>query len=158
MSATAAASSEEKEAVNNESSLATPSDEKQAKIVEDQVVGSGESSPGGSPSTSTAWLVGDIVWAKIPGHPWWPSMVAYEPNTAVYFKYMGRTRYYHVQFFGHEPMRGWATEKSIILYQGGVQLIHEHNIINIQHDIQTQRILNICGRNSLQFLACLNLF
>lgn len=74
----------------------------------------------GHSAVKTMWLVGDIVWSKIPGHPWWPSMVAYEPNTAAYFKYSGRTRYYHVQFFGHQPMRGWATEKSIVLYQGKI--------------------------------------
>lgn len=84
----------------------------------DNVLKGSNSSISEPSSAKTTWLVGDIVWSKIPGHPWWPSMVAYEPNTAVYFKYTGRTRYYHVQFFGHEPMRGWATEKSIVLYQG----------------------------------------
>ena len=31
------------------------------------------------------WLVGDLVWSKIPGHCWWPSMVSYDPCDAIYF-------------------------------------------------------------------------
>lgn len=67
---------------------------------------------------NASWLVGDVVWSKIPGHPWWPSMVAYDPNSAVYFQYKGRARYYHVQFFGQDPVRGWASERSVIKFEG----------------------------------------
>jgi hypothetical protein len=66
------------------------------------------------------WCVGDVVWSKILGHPWWPSLIAHEPNTAVYFKMKGRTRYYHVQFFGTELMRGWVTERSVLKYEGSM--------------------------------------
>ena len=55
-------------------------------------------------SEKLPWHVGDVVWSKIPGHPWWPSLVANEPNTAVYFKVKGRTRYYHVQFFWYRSI------------------------------------------------------
>ena len=71
-----------------------------------------------SQQASASWLVGDVVWSKIPGHPWWPSMVAYDPNSAVYFQYKGRARYYHVQFFGQDPVRGWASERSVIKFEG----------------------------------------
>ena len=64
------------------------------------------------------WCIGDIVWSKIPGHPWWPSLIAHEPNTEVYFKMKGRTKYYHVQFFGTEALRGWVTERNVLKYQG----------------------------------------
>ena len=67
-----------------------------------------------------SWLVGDVVWSKIPGHPWWPSMVAYEPNNAVYFQFKGRARYYHVQFFGQDPVRGWVSERSVIKFEGNL--------------------------------------
>lgn len=70
------------------------------------------------PTQSASWLVGDVVWSKIPGHPWWPSMVSYDPNTAVSFKYKGRARYYHVQFFGQDPVRGWVSERSILKFEG----------------------------------------
>lgn len=73
---------------------------------------SSPSQPNGS------WLVGDIVWSKIPGHPWWPSMVSYEPINAVYFKIQGRAKYYHVQFFGQDPVRGWVAEKSVLRFEG----------------------------------------
>lgn len=71
-----------------------------------------------SPNQTASWLVGDVVWSKIPGHPWWPSMVSYDPNTAVSFKYKGRARYYHVQFFGQDPVRGWVAERSILKFEG----------------------------------------
>ena len=71
-----------------------------------------------SPQSNASWLVGDVVWSKIPGHPWWPSMVAYEPNNAVYFQFKGRARYYHVQFFGQDPVRGWVAERSVIKFEG----------------------------------------
>ena len=66
------------------------------------------------------WCVGDVVWSKIPGHPWWPSLIAHEPSTDVYFKIKGRTRYYHVQFFYPEPMRGWVTERNVLKYEGNM--------------------------------------
>lgn len=77
-----------------------------------------ESKASSSPTQSASWLVGDVVWSKIPGHPWWPSMVSYDPNTAVSFKYKGRARYYHVQFFGQDPVRGWVSERSILKFEG----------------------------------------
>jgi len=66
-------------------------------------------------------LVGDLVWSKIPGHAWWPSMVSYEPNKAVYFQSSGRGKTcfkYHVQFFGDEPQRGWVSDKNMIKFTG----------------------------------------
>ncbi len=35
------------------------------------------------------WLVGDLVWSKVSGHPWWPCMVAYDPNLGIYTKMKG---------------------------------------------------------------------
>ena len=66
-------------------------------------------------------LVGDLVWSKIPGHAWWPSMVSYEPNKAVYFQSSGKGKTcfkYHVQFFGDEPQRGWVSDKNMIKFTG----------------------------------------
>ena len=71
-------------------------------------------------SEKLPWSAGDVVWSKIPGHPWWPSLIANEPNTAVYFKVKGRTRYYHVQFFGTEQLRGWVTERNVLKYEGSM--------------------------------------
>lgn len=68
-------------------------------------------------------LVGDLVWAKIPGHPWWPSMVAYDPNTAEYFQCAPKSQTiaitkYHVQFFGDDPLRGWVSKHLMINFLG----------------------------------------
>ena len=36
------------------------------------------------------WLVGDLVWSKVSGHPWWPCMVAYDPNLGIYTRMKGK--------------------------------------------------------------------
>ena len=35
------------------------------------------------------WLVGDLLWAKVSGHPWWPCMVSYDPYTGLYTRITG---------------------------------------------------------------------
>lgn len=32
---------------------------------------------------------GSIVWAKMPGYPWWPAMVETDPDTGDYMAYDG---------------------------------------------------------------------
>ena len=36
------------------------------------------------------WLVGDLVWSKVTGHPWWPCMVSYDPILGVYTRLTGK--------------------------------------------------------------------
>lgn len=67
------------------------------------------------------WFVGDVVWSKIPGHPWWPSLITHEPDSTIYFKMKGRARYYHVRFYGTEQLRGWVTERNILKYEGSIR-------------------------------------
>ncbi|XP_033756392.1 histone-lysine N-methyltransferase NSD2-like [Pecten maximus] len=67
------------------------------------------------------WLVGDVLWGKVPGHPWWPCMVAYDPFQGLYTKFNKRVRLYHVQYFGHEEERGWLFSSSIMEFQGWKQ-------------------------------------
>ncbi|XP_071502155.1 histone-lysine N-methyltransferase NSD2-like [Diadema antillarum] len=68
------------------------------------------------------WLVGDLVWSKVSGHPWWPCMVAYDPNLGIYTRMkgsIGKTyRMYHVQFFGEVPERGWVSGSSMKKFSG----------------------------------------
>lgn len=68
------------------------------------------------------WLVGDLVWSKVSGHPWWPCMVAYDPNLGVYTRMKGSLgksyRMYHVQFFGEVPERGWVSGSSMKKFSG----------------------------------------
>ncbi|XP_035672349.1 histone-lysine N-methyltransferase NSD2-like [Branchiostoma floridae] len=68
------------------------------------------------------WLVGDLVWGKVSGHPWWPCMVAYDPVEGVYTKFKGgpirASRLYHLQFFGDVAERGWVGERSTVKFEG----------------------------------------
>ena len=70
----------------------------------------------------SVFLVGDVIWSKISGHDWWPSMVSYDPNTAVYFqtsaKHPNIPLKYHVQFFGKIAPRGWVTKSNILKFRG----------------------------------------
>lgn len=36
------------------------------------------------------WSVGDCLWGKVTGHPWWPCMVSYELNSGIYTKMQGK--------------------------------------------------------------------
>ena len=71
-------------------------------------------------SIDKMYLVGDIVWSKIPGHCWWPSMITYDPVDAVFFvkPKIGNTTKYHVQFFGDKLLRGWVFKSNIIKFEG----------------------------------------
>lgn len=35
------------------------------------------------------WLVGDMVWSKVSGHPWWPCMLSYDPLLSIYTRMSG---------------------------------------------------------------------
>ncbi|XP_069924072.1 histone-lysine N-methyltransferase NSD2 isoform X2 [Oryctolagus cuniculus] len=68
--------------------------------------------------------VGDLVWSKVSGYPWWPCMVSADPLLHNYTKLKGQkksARQYHVQFFGDAPERAWIFEKSLVAFQGEEQ-------------------------------------
>ncbi|XP_060044333.1 histone-lysine N-methyltransferase NSD2 isoform X3 [Erinaceus europaeus] len=65
--------------------------------------------------------VGDLVWSKVSGYPWWPCMVSVDPLLHSYTKLKGQkksARQYHVQFFGDAPERAWIFEKSLVAFEG----------------------------------------
>lgn len=71
------------------------------------------------------WLVGDLLWSKIPGHPWWPSMVSFDPILGIYTKVVNGTgsgkklhRIYHVQYFGPEAERSWTVPHGSMPFEG----------------------------------------
>lgn len=35
------------------------------------------------------YMVGDLVWSKLQGYPWWPCMVSIDPTTGLYCKLGG---------------------------------------------------------------------
>lgn len=49
----------------------------------------------------------DILWAKLEGHPWWPSLVCNHPTEGVF----QRKDKCHVQFFGEPPSRAWVKQR-----------------------------------------------
>uniref|UniRef100_A0A4W3GW55 Histone-lysine N-methyltransferase NSD2 n=1 Tax=Callorhinchus milii TaxID=7868 RepID=A0A4W3GW55_CALMI len=69
--------------------------------------------------------VGDMVWSKVSGYPWWACMISSDPllNTHTKVKGLNRAigRQYHVQFFGEAPERAWIFEKSIVPFEGAQQ-------------------------------------
>ena len=36
------------------------------------------------PETTIKWTEGDMFWARVTGHPWWPCMVFKDPNQALF--------------------------------------------------------------------------
>lgn len=39
-----------------------------------------------APPTETRWVVGDMLWARVSGHPWWPCIVSPDPFQQMYTK------------------------------------------------------------------------
>lgn len=50
---------------------------------------------------------GDVVWAKLAGYPWWPSLVCSHPTAKTHIK-GGKKPEVHVQFFDTPPTRAWV--------------------------------------------------
>ncbi|XP_015756770.1 PREDICTED: DNA mismatch repair protein Msh6-like [Acropora digitifera] len=71
----------------------------------------------------------DVVWAKLEGHPWWPSLVCKHPTQDA-FQQKGK---YHVQFFGEPPSRAWVKMKffrGTIVQRRIVRLLHSNLVEN----------------------------
>uniref|UniRef100_A0A8K9V1G7 Nuclear receptor binding SET domain protein 2 n=1 Tax=Oncorhynchus mykiss TaxID=8022 RepID=A0A8K9V1G7_ONCMY len=70
--------------------------------------------------------VGDVVWTKVPGYPWWPCMVSTDPELNTHLKHKAinsRTAgvMYHVQYFGDTLERGYIFEKNMVSFRGEEQ-------------------------------------
>uniref|UniRef100_A0A671SP78 Histone-lysine N-methyltransferase NSD2-like n=1 Tax=Sinocyclocheilus anshuiensis TaxID=1608454 RepID=A0A671SP78_9TELE len=57
--------------------------------------------------------VGDVIWAKVSGYPWWPCMITTDPEINIRTGLL-----YHVQYFGNAPERGYVFEKSMVTFSG----------------------------------------
>ncbi|KAG7459038.1 hypothetical protein MATL_G00226990 [Megalops atlanticus] len=71
------------------------------------------------------FCVGDVVWTKVSGYPWWPCMVTTDPALNKHVKHKAvnsrPSLLYHVQYFGDTPERGYIFEKSVVPFEGEEQ-------------------------------------
>ncbi|KAK2166249.1 hypothetical protein LSH36_40g05016 [Paralvinella palmiformis] len=78
----------------------------------------------------------ELVWAKLEGYPWWPSMVTKHPKTQRCTKTERNQTYIHVQFFDDPPSRGWVKVNHYCCF-GHIISIFETKY-NLQSPIQVQ--------------------
>uniref|UniRef100_I3K397 Nuclear receptor binding SET domain protein 2 n=1 Tax=Oreochromis niloticus TaxID=8128 RepID=I3K397_ORENI len=101
--------------------------------------------------------VGDLVWTKVSGYPWWPCMVTTDPELNNHFKQKQKTNgrsglLYHVQYFGDAPERGYIFEKNMVSFTGedqyqelsrsnkqpGSRINHKKTTPSVPRKLQTQ--------------------
>uniref|UniRef100_A0A8C6LS78 Nuclear receptor binding SET domain protein 2 n=1 Tax=Nothobranchius furzeri TaxID=105023 RepID=A0A8C6LS78_NOTFU len=72
-----------------------------------------------------SFSVGDLIWAKVSGYPWWPCMVTTDPEFSVHIKQKqkGERPFYHIQYFGDAPERGYIFEKNMVSFTGENQYL-----------------------------------
>ena len=54
-------------------------------------------------------LVGDLVWGRMPGFPFWPGFITRNPENVFKREKNGKVYSYHVQFFGWNDESGWVS-------------------------------------------------
>ncbi|KAK3573879.1 hypothetical protein QTP86_032857 [Hemibagrus guttatus] len=63
--------------------------------------------------------VGDVVWAKVFGYPWWPCMITTDPEFNLHFRQNAnncRGLMYHIQYFSDAPERGYVAGKNLVIF------------------------------------------
>ncbi|KAF7201203.1 histone-lysine N-methyltransferase NSD2 [Nothobranchius furzeri] len=76
-----------------------------------------------------SFSVGDLIWAKVSGYPWWPCMVTTDPEFSVHIKQKQKETngrlgpFYHIQYFGDAPERGYIFEKNMVSFTGENQYL-----------------------------------
>ena len=65
---------------------------------------------------------GQMVWARVGGAPFWPSVIVADPDlllsTRVAAKGSSLSREYHVQFFGKAVQRAWVASSALLPFSG----------------------------------------
>ncbi|XP_064652331.1 DNA mismatch repair protein Msh6-like [Lineus longissimus] len=77
----------------------------------------GHTTPPKPKQPECGFQVGDLVWAKLEGYPWWASMVCNHPTKEI-FHQPGIRPEIHVQFFDDPPTRGWVQSKYVKPFVG----------------------------------------
>ncbi|KAF7710601.1 histone-lysine N-methyltransferase NSD2 isoform X2 [Silurus meridionalis] len=68
---------------------------------------------------SVQFSVGDVVWAKASGYPWWPCMITTDPEFKLHFRQKAnkcRGLLFHVQYFSDTPERGYIAGKNLVIF------------------------------------------
>ena len=60
---------------------------------------------------------GDIAWAKVSGHPWWPCIVSNEPNLQNFTKKTRSNSSFYSKFFGCKEEFGRIAENNLIKFE-----------------------------------------
>ena len=66
------------------------------------------------------FFVGDLIWSKVTGYPYWPCMVTVDPLKGTYTELDEKSGEYtyHVQYFGDSATRSWTRPKGIFKFEG----------------------------------------
>ncbi|CDQ97026.1 unnamed protein product [Oncorhynchus mykiss] len=77
---------------------------------------------------NTVFSVGDVVWTKVSGYPWWPCMVSTDPELNTHLKHKAINSHtsgilYHVQYFGNTPERGYIFQKNMASFSREEQYV-----------------------------------
>ncbi|MCI4376690.1 hypothetical protein PGIGA_G00191290 [Pangasianodon gigas] len=79
---------------------------------------SGQKATDTNQSSSFSLHAGDLVWAKLEGHPWWPCMIVPHPLSGQQMRGRGQDQRVHVHFFDEPATRGWVRKNYIREYKG----------------------------------------
>ncbi|KAL6487650.1 hypothetical protein MHYP_G00042760, partial [Metynnis hypsauchen] len=97
-------------AQNNGRKTSTKPDKTSAKAGHAKLFGEKAVAP--KLSSSFPFHAGDLVWAKLEGHPWWPCMVVPHPLNGQQMRGKGRDQRTHVHFFDEPPTRGLGSDSA----------------------------------------------
>uniref|UniRef100_A0A8C1R7U9 Nuclear receptor binding SET domain protein 2 n=1 Tax=Cyprinus carpio TaxID=7962 RepID=A0A8C1R7U9_CYPCA len=95
--------------------------------------------------------VGDVIWSKVSGYPWWPCMITTDPEFNMHFRSKGKVLnsrtglLYHVQYFGNAPERGYVFEKSMVTFSGKYQYQSLCRSNKLPIDISGRKMTVLCS-------------
>ncbi|KAK7788886.1 hypothetical protein R5R35_013451 [Gryllus longicercus] len=102
-------------------------EEEKAQDMPNDISQPSQSSNEGLNTEESEWLPGDLLWARIGRHPFWPCVVVVDPRNAMYLetKRTGRSsqQQVHVQYFGDNGSRSWVSVNQIMKYSGKNNLL-----------------------------------
>lgn len=75
---------------------------------------------------SGSYNVGDLLWVKLPGYPYWPAMISRDPIDGRFARCSATGFTYHVQYFG-ESTRNWIQAGKFWPYEGPILVLPNTN-------------------------------